>query len=83
AGLSRFGYEEFLASGVIVMGITRLDGRLVRTLYVRKMRWSQMDPTIYTFDIQSDFGIVIKQPLDALIGKSTKSKIKADEDEEE
>lgn len=79
-GLSRFGYEEFLASGVIVMGITRLNGKLVRTLYVRKMRWSQMDPTIYTFDIQPGFGIVIKQPFDALMGKSAASKIKTDED---
>lgn len=79
--LSRFGYEEFLASGVIVMGITRVNGRFVRTLYVRKMRWSQMDPTIYTFEIQSGLGIVIKQPLDALMDKSTTPKVETDEEQ--
>ena len=78
--LSRFGYEEFLASGVIVMGITRLNGKLVRTIYVRKMRWSQMDPTIYTFEIQSGFGIVIKQPLDSLISKPTTREVKAEDE---
>lgn len=81
--LSRFGYEEFLASGVIVMGIMRLDGRLVRTLYVRKMRWSRMDPTIYTFDIQPGAGIVIKQPLDSLVSKAAASGVETEEVEDE
>lgn len=64
--LSRFGYEEFLSSGVIVMGFTRIGGRVVRTIYVRKMRWSPADPTIYTFEITRDKGISIGAPLRVL-----------------
>jgi circadian clock protein KaiC len=64
--LSRFGYEEFLSSGVIVLGLRNIGGRLVRTLMVRKMRWSPADMTIYTFEIMSKRGIVIGPPLTAL-----------------
>lgn len=72
--LSRFGYEEFLASGVIVLGIVRVDGRFVRTIYVRKMRWSPMDPTIYTFEIRYGDGIVIKEPLDVVLSRALSEK---------
>lgn len=61
--LSRFGYEEYLSSGVIVMGLVRIGGRIVRTIYVRKMRWSPADSTIYTFEIVRGKGIVIGPPL--------------------
>jgi len=64
--LSRFGYEEFLSSGVIVLGLRNIGGRLVRTLMVRKMRWSPADMTVYTFEIMSKRGIVIGPPLTAL-----------------
>jgi circadian clock protein KaiC len=64
--LSRFGYEEFLSSGVIVLGLRNIGGRLVRTLMVRKMRWSPADMTIYTFEIMGKRGIVIGPPLTAL-----------------
>ncbi len=62
--LSRFGLEEFLASGVIVLGVTKVGGRLVRTLYVRKMRWSRMDSTEYVFTIEPGKGIVIREPFE-------------------
>jgi len=64
--LSRFGYEEFLSSGVIVMGLTRIGGRVIRTIYVRKMRWSPADSTIYTFEISRNQGIAIGPPLRVL-----------------
>ncbi len=64
--LSRFGYEEFLSSGVVVLGLVNLDGRLVRTLLVRKMRWSAADHSIYTFEIVRGRGIVIGPTLRAL-----------------
>ena len=61
--LSRYGVEEFLSSGIIVLEFTRVKGRFYRTLYVRKMRWSEMDPYIYTFEIKSGEGIVIGKRL--------------------
>ncbi|MEN3048087.1 MAG: ATPase domain-containing protein [Candidatus Caldarchaeales archaeon] len=61
--LSRFGYEEFLSSGVIVVGLRNVGGRLVRTLMVRKMRWSPADMSVYTFEIMRGRGVVIGPPL--------------------
>jgi len=68
--LSRFGFEEFLSSGVIVLGIVRFRGKLLKTIYVRKMRWSKADPAIYTFEIRPIEGIVIKEPLSEQLDKS-------------
>ena len=68
--LSRFGFEEFLSSGVIVLGIVRFRGKLLKTIYVRKMRWSKADPAIYTFEIRPIEGIVIKEPLSEHLDKS-------------
>ncbi|MCD6235975.1 MAG: AAA family ATPase [Thaumarchaeota archaeon] len=68
--LSRFGFEEFLSSGVIVLGITRFYGKLLKTIYVRKMRWSKVDPAIYTFEIRPMEGIVILEPLSEEMDKS-------------
>ena len=68
--LSRFGFEEFLSSGVIVLGLTRFYGKLLKTIYVRKMRWSKVDPSIYTFEIRPIEGIVILKPLSEEMDKS-------------
>lgn len=65
--MSRFMLEEFLASGVIVLGVKQIGGSLVRTIYVRKMRWSSMDSTMYVFTIEPEKGIVIRQPFDEYI----------------
>jgi len=65
--ISRFGLEEFLASGVIVLGITKLGGKLVRTMYVRKMRWSNMDSTVYAYTIEPRNGIVIEEPFETYV----------------
>lgn len=61
--LSRFGFEEFLSSGVIVLGVIRFRGKLLKTIYVRKMRWSMADSAIYIFEIRPREGIVIREPL--------------------
>jgi len=61
--LSRFGFEEFLSSGVIVLGVVRFYGKLLKTIYVRKMRWSKADSAIYTFEIRPVEGVVILEPL--------------------
>jgi circadian clock protein KaiC len=65
--MSRFMLEEFLASGVIVLGVRQVGGRLVRTIYVRKMRWSSMDSTMYVFVIEPEKGIVIGEPFDEFV----------------
>ncbi len=67
--MSRFMLEEFLASGVIVLGVKQVGGRLVRTIYVRKMRWSAMDPTMYVFTIEPERGILIHEPFEEYVKK--------------
>ncbi|RLE97482.1 MAG: recombinase RecA [Thermoprotei archaeon] len=57
--LSRFGVEEFLASGVIVLTLRRVGGRFVRALWVRKMRWRPAEPALYPFEIVPGKGIVV------------------------
>lgn len=57
--ISRFGVEEFLASGIIVLGLAKVGNQVKRTLYVRKMRWTATNPTYYTFNIERGKGIVI------------------------
>jgi len=61
--LSRFGVEEFLASGIIVLGLMRMGNRIIRTMYIRKMRWTKIQPAIYEVEIIRAKGIVIKRLL--------------------
>lgn len=61
--ISRYGVEEFLASGIIVLGLARLSNQIVRSLYIRKMRWTESRPAIYRFEIEKHKGIVLKGPL--------------------
>ncbi|MCD6154679.1 MAG: AAA family ATPase [Candidatus Verstraetearchaeota archaeon] len=67
--LSRYGVEEFISSGIIVLEIKRIGEKFYRLIYVRKMRWSPMDMTIYTFEIVPGKGIVIGEPLNKLLEK--------------
>ncbi len=61
--LSRFGVEEFLAAGVLVLGLKKVGNKYYRTLLVRKMRWRPVQPAMYYFDIAPGRGIVIKGPV--------------------
>lgn len=61
--LSRFGVEEFLASGIIILGIREVGDRVVRTLQIRKMRWTRIDLNPYVFTIKPLEGIVVEKPL--------------------
>ncbi len=58
--LSRYGVEEFLAEGVIVLGISTFNGYCVRTLSIRKTRSTISYPCNYIFEISPQRGIVIK-----------------------
>jgi len=61
--LSRFGVEEFLSAGIITLSMERLEHFNVRTIHVRKMRWTKIDLTPYVYDIRPIDGIVIGDPL--------------------
>ena len=61
--LSRFGVEEFLASGIITLGLMRRGSQVYRTLCVRKMRWTAVDPVLYRFKIVKGVGVVVEGPL--------------------
>ncbi|MEM2218014.1 MAG: ATPase domain-containing protein [Thermofilaceae archaeon] len=58
--LSRFGVEEFLASGIIVLGLEEIKGDVRRVMYVRKARWTPAKPVKLIFDIETGKGIVIR-----------------------
>jgi len=62
--LSRFGVEEFLASGIIVLGLEEIEGRIERVMFIRKARWSPVRPGKFIFDIVPGTGIVIKGSLE-------------------
>ncbi len=58
--ISRYGVEEFLASGVFVMGIARdSSGAFKRYLFVRKMRWQPVSPDVYEIEIRPSVGVVV------------------------
>lgn len=61
--LSRFGIEEFLASGVFVLKLEQRSNKFYRTLIIRKMRWRPVHPATYLFEIVPGRGIVIKSQL--------------------
>ncbi|MBO3841011.1 MAG: recombinase RecA [Candidatus Brockarchaeota archaeon] len=61
--MSRYGVEEFLASGVIILSISRVGNSIIRTMFIRKMRWTAVNPIIYRFEIERGRGIVLKEPL--------------------
>jgi circadian clock protein KaiC len=54
------GVEEFLVSGVVLLGLARVQNRLVRTLLVRKMRGTAIDLVEHQFSIVKGKGIVLK-----------------------
>ncbi|HDJ89491.1 MAG TPA: recombinase RecA [Thermoprotei archaeon] len=64
---SRFGVEEFLASGIIILKLKEIKGRIYRVLYIRKARWAPVRPGKYVFRIESGKGIIIKGPLEKFL----------------
>lgn len=60
AALSRYGIEEFVAEGVIVMGMANFNGYWFRTLAIRKMRSTFSDLNNHFFDILPQRGMVIR-----------------------
>lgn len=60
SALSRYGVEEFVAEGVIVLSTDKRNGQRVRTLFIRKMRSTATDLNDHTFEILPNKGIVIR-----------------------
>jgi len=56
--VSRFGIEEFLADGVIVLGFTRSKGEFKRWLYVRKMRFTDHNVDLHPVRV-TDKGVEV------------------------
>jgi len=57
--LSRYGVEEFLASGVIVLRLRRINNGFIREIYIRKMRGVAHSMDVHTFTMIRGRGIVI------------------------
>ncbi|MEM3368931.1 MAG: ATPase domain-containing protein [Thermoproteota archaeon] len=70
--LSRFGVEEFLASGIIRLSIEKIDFMNVRTITVRKMRWTKVDLMPYVYEIKPGEGIIVGDPLPSYMNKVRK-----------
>jgi circadian clock protein KaiC len=62
-GLSEYGIEEFMVSGVISLRLVKPEKKYVRSLFVRKMRGTATDLSEYAFEIVQGRGIVIRQPI--------------------
>jgi len=54
------GIEEYLVSGTLVLEMERINSRLMRTLTIEKMRSTALEPAQYSFNIQTDRGIVLQ-----------------------
>ena len=53
------GIEQFLASGVLVLKSGDIDGKFKRTVVIRKMRGTAVEPAEYGFMLASKEGIVL------------------------
>lgn len=67
--LSRFGVEEFLAAGIIRLAIERINHMNIRTIIIRKMRWTKTDLTPYVYDIKPIYGIIVGEDLPSFVNK--------------
>lgn len=64
--LGRYGIEEFLATGVIVLKLFRPSesrNQYIRSLFVRKMRGIRVDLVEYSYELVTERGVVIRQPV--------------------
>jgi circadian clock protein KaiC len=62
--ISRFGVEEYLASGVIKLELQEYRGFVFRVMFIRKMRWTAVRPQKLVFEIYPHYGIYIIDRLE-------------------
>jgi circadian clock protein KaiC len=60
AFLSRYGSEEFLVEGIIVLAMSKFESHIIRTINVIKMRSTAADLSEHAFEIVTKKGIVLK-----------------------
>ncbi|MGH7824680.1 MAG: RAD55 family ATPase [Candidatus Binatia bacterium] len=56
------GIEEFLAAGVIVLRVDQVGDRFARTLSIKKMRGTAVNPSEHSFNIVKGTGVVLGSP---------------------
>ena len=61
--VSHHGIEEFAASGIIILKLTKLNTKYIRTVRVKKMRGTRVDLSEFSFEILPQRGIVLRQPI--------------------
>jgi KaiC/GvpD/RAD55 family RecA-like ATPase len=61
------GIEEFLASGVLIVKLAPNNGHFIRTLGVKKMRGTPMEPAEYPFKIITGQGFVLDGQIHEII----------------
>jgi circadian clock protein KaiC len=59
------GIEEFLAAGVVVLKVNQTNDKLSRTLEIKKMRGTAVEPCEYPFGIVKGKGVVIMSSASA------------------
>ncbi len=59
--LCQYEVEEFVVSGIIVLGVSNIQACRVRTLYISKMRGTPTDLNDHVFEILPKRGIVIRE----------------------
>ncbi len=62
--ISRFGVEEYLASGVIKLELQEYRGFVFRVMFIRKMRWTAVRPQKLVFEIYPQYGIYVIDRLE-------------------
>lgn len=60
---SKYGVEEYVTDGVIVLSFMPAGGPTLRTLHIRKMRGTNHSPYIHPMEITGERGIVV-YPVD-------------------
>lgn len=61
--VSHHGIEEFAASGIVLLRLAKVNNTYVRTIRARKIRGTRVDLTEYSFEILSERGLVLRQPI--------------------
>jgi circadian clock protein KaiC len=61
--VSQHGIEEFAASGIILLKLTKINQKYIRSIWVRKIRGTRIDLSEYSYEILPERGIVLRQPL--------------------
>ena len=70
ASPSAGGIEQFLASGVFLLKIGEINGKYQRTMTIKKMRGTPVEPADYPFMLRTNDGIVLADRRMDLAGAS-------------